>query len=84
MKLKQLISALLLVTVLFSSFLCVSAAEQHRVTDDFESYSSKVNETINGVTKWAGARPIVTENGNKSAIIGAGNGDTFYAATSGF
>lgn len=84
MKLKKLISVFLLVTVLFSSLITVSAAEQHRVTDDFESYSQKTNETINGVTKWSSASAIVNENGNKSAVIGNNNGDTLYATTSGF
>ena len=53
MKLKKLISFLLIVAVLFSSLLTVSAAQEHRVTDDFESYSQKANETVNGVKKWA-------------------------------
>ena len=84
MKHKKLISAILLVMVLFSSYISVSAATEHRLTDDFEGYMQSSNEAIDGVTKWTSPRPIVTENGNKSAIIGAGNGDSLYSTTSGF
>lgn len=79
MVLKKLISTFLIIAVLFSSFITVFAAEQHRVTDDFQNYSAKANEG----GKWSNI-PIVNENGNKSAIIGAGNGDTLSTTTSGF
>lgn len=78
MKLKALISVILTLTFVFSLVPCF-AAEENRVTDDFQAYTSNANEG----DIWTG-RPIVNEDGNKSAVIGAGNGDTLYAKTNGF
>ena len=78
MKNKILFIASVLTLFLVFAFPCF-AQEQNLVIDDFENYNLKCDES--GV--W-NARPVVSSDGNNSAIIGAGNGQTLYAKTQGY
>ena len=81
MKLKKLLSALTVLSIIFSSAAMCSAADENKVTDNFENYPEFANEGA-----WNTKNPIVTEtDGNKCAVFGAGTTlSSLYAQVPGF
>ena len=80
MKIKRIISAITSACMLFSSFTAL-AEDQHRTSDNFESYDAFTNEG-----NWTSQNPIVIEeDGNKVAAFGSGTGkDSLYVKHDGF